>query len=239
MVRKALLIGLNYKDSRCPLDGCWNDVTNASKVISERGYQVRVITDESSKVTRQTIIDAIRSLVEGAKYGDWFYFHFSGHGGQIPDENHEELDGKDETIYDSNLETISDDVLFEELVTPLPEGTSLTSVLDCCHSGTGLDLPYIYMAGGTVVANRKKVRCNAKLLSACADPQTAADTSFSSMPQGAMTRYFLDALSEGGSGLTWKGLITRIRISMTKGRFSQYPQLSYSVPGTEKAGIHL
>lgn len=240
MVKKALLIGLNYKSSRCPLEGCWNDVANASKAMGERGYQTRVITDEVSRVSCEDILKAIKTLVEGAKYGDWFYFHFSGHGGQIPDENHEELDGKDETIYDSHLCTITDDTLFEELVAPLPAGVSLTAVFDCCHSGTSLDLPYIYMAGGTVTINRKKVKCNAKLLSACADPQTAADTSFSSIPQGAMTRYFLDALGpvEGPSS-TWRDLIIKIRKSMSKGKFTQYPQMSFSVAGTEKAGIHI
>jgi hypothetical protein len=92
------------------------------------------------------------------------------------------------------------------------------------------------MAGGTVPINRKKVSCNVKLLSACADSQTAADTSFNSIPQGAMTRFFLDAIE---TPTTWKGLITQIRLSLKKGKYSQYPQLSFSVNGTEKAGIHL
>lgn len=237
MVKQALLIGLNYPDSRCSLNGCWNDVNNAAEAIKPLGYQCRVMRDQNAKVTSAGILSAIDDLVRGAKRGDYIYFHFSGHGGQIPDENHDELDGKDETIYDSNLEAITDDVLFDRLVAPLPEGVSLTCVLDCCHSGTGLDLPYIYMAGGTIPIGRKKVRCNAKLLAACTDSQTAADTSFGNIPQGAMTHYFLEALKDQSA--TWKGLITKIRKDMTKNKYSQYPQLSFSVPATEKAGIHL
>lgn len=43
---------------------------------------------------------------------------------------------------------IRDDNLFETLVAPLPKGSVLTSVMDCCHSGTVLDLPYTFLADG-------------------------------------------------------------------------------------------
>jgi hypothetical protein len=43
---------------------------------------------------------------------------------------------------------IRDDELFQTLVAPLPEGSVLTSVMDCCHSGTVLDLPYVFLADG-------------------------------------------------------------------------------------------
>ena len=42
---------------------------------------------------------------------------------------------------------ITDDELFKILVKDLPEGCKLTAVMDCCHSGTGLDLPYDYQSG--------------------------------------------------------------------------------------------
>jgi metacaspase-1 len=32
------------------------------------------------------------------------------------------------------------------MVRPLPMGCRLTAVMDCCHSGTGLDLPFEHQA---------------------------------------------------------------------------------------------
>lgn len=34
------------------------------------------------------------------------------------------------------------------MVRPLPPGCRLTAVMDCCHSGSALDLPYIYSTSG-------------------------------------------------------------------------------------------
>lgn len=39
---------------------------------------------------------------------------------------------------------ITDDEIWGSLIRPLPSGVKLTSIMDCCHSGTGLDLPFEY-----------------------------------------------------------------------------------------------
>ncbi|KAG0067024.1 Ca(2+)-dependent cysteine protease, partial [Podila epicladia] len=65
----------------------------------------------------------------------------------------EEDDGKDENICPVDYQeagTINDDLLHELLVASLPAGCRLTVVLDCCHSGSALDLPYTYSSTGAM-----------------------------------------------------------------------------------------
>jgi hypothetical protein len=85
--------------------------------------------------------------VAGAKAGDCLFFHFSGHGSQQDDRTGLEEDGYNETIVPLDYQTngmITDDELFDLIAKPLPEGVHLTTIFDSCHSGTVLDLPYIF-----------------------------------------------------------------------------------------------
>ena len=43
---------------------------------------------------------------------------------------------------------IRDDVVYTELVGRMPAGSTLTCLMDCCHSGSVLDLPYMFKADG-------------------------------------------------------------------------------------------
>jgi hypothetical protein len=43
---------------------------------------------------------------------------------------------------------IRDDDLLRILVRPMKEGVTMTCLMDCCHSGTVLDLPYRFTADG-------------------------------------------------------------------------------------------
>jgi len=75
----------------------------------------------------------------------------SGHGGQTKDLDGDEEDGFDEVIYPVDFRQvghITDDEMHRIMVRPLQAGVRLTAIFDSCHSGTALDLPYIYSTQG-------------------------------------------------------------------------------------------
>lgn len=76
-----------------------------------------------------------------------------GHGGQTQDLDGDEDDGYDEVIYPVDFRTaghIVDDQMHDILVKPLAPGVRLTAIFDSCHSGSALDLPYIYSTQGVL-----------------------------------------------------------------------------------------
>jgi len=165
--KKALFIGINYFGTQAELKGCINDVKNVSALVCQRfGFNnCTYLTDDqqdpSKKPTYDNIINGMKWLVEGAKPGDSLFFHYSGHGGTAKDSETDEIDGFDETILPldySSKGQIVDDVIYENLVKPLPKGCRLTAVFDSCHSGTVMDLPYTYQCDGKVEVIENDVR---------------------------------------------------------------------------------
>ena len=89
--------------------------------------------------TYDNIINAFRALVSETQAGDSCFFHYSGHGGRLRDEDGDEEDGYDETLIPVDYQSagqIRDDVVYSELVGRMPEGSTLTCLMDCCHSGS-------------------------------------------------------------------------------------------------------
>ncbi|KAH0545383.1 hypothetical protein FGG08_000524 [Glutinoglossum americanum] len=159
--RKALLVGINYFGQRNQLKGCINDVRNMSTFLSERyGYKredMVILTDDQknpmSQPTKANMLKAMAWLVKDALPNDSLFFHFSGHGGQTADLDGDEDDGYDEVIYPVDYKTaghIIDDEMHLILVKPLQPGVRLTAIFDSCHSGTALDLPFIYSTQGVL-----------------------------------------------------------------------------------------
>ena len=154
---RAVLVGINYTgQAQGVLNGCVNDVKMMRDYIKSTGYtdgNIRVLADDldltNTAPTGSEIVKALAWLVKGAKKGDSLFFHYSGHGSQQKDDTGDEADGMDETLVPLDYAEngcITDDTLFQLMVAPLPAGVSLTCVFDCCHSGTILDLPFLFSA---------------------------------------------------------------------------------------------
>ncbi|CAN0229943.1 unnamed protein product [Pylaiella littoralis] len=160
---KSLLIGINYTGQQGQLNGCHNDVEMMKEYITSHGYSVKgpdckVLMDDDvhGQPDHSGILAGMRWLVADAEAGDSLFMHYSGHGGSVKDTSGDEADNMDETMVPVDYKSsgqITDDVILKELVMTLPEGVTLTVVMDCCHSGSILDLPYALKADeGTIGA---------------------------------------------------------------------------------------
>lgn len=127
---------------------------NYSTIINIKNCFDYVIT--SAKLTPTTII-----------------FHYSGHGYQIPDNDGDELDGCDEIFLGH---TMTDDFIWNNLVSRLPKSSHIFALMDACHSGSGMDFPYIWKNNKWELAKRKNINafCSGFSLSACNDSQCAS-----------------------------------------------------------------
>lgn len=244
VTRKALLIGINYTGSEYALHGCINDVNNIKTfLMTEYGLQeedIMVLTDETDlKPTRQSILDSIDWLTNGATSTSRLFLHYSGHGTSLKNVTNSESDGMDECICPVDyMESgfIADDELRVRLVDKLPSGSNLFSIFDCCHSGTILDLKYNYLFSSvparteyrmTLQRTTKVTKANVTLLSGCLDNQTSADAYLDSLPQGAMTYSFLKAyalLKKNNKAITCKQLMKTLNTCISK--FTQKPKVS-------------
>jgi len=155
--RKALLIGINYFGSENELQGCINDVENVRRyLVHDKGFpsdpaSMVIMTDNQHDPryipTGHNMLAAFHWLVTGNNPGDSLFLHYSGHGGQVKDPDGDRESGFDDTICPVDFQRhgqITSDTLHRVLVTPLMRGVRLTVIFDCCHSGTAIELPFVY-----------------------------------------------------------------------------------------------
>ncbi|MCW1823766.1 Caspase-1, p20 [Mycolicibacterium conceptionense] len=141
MAKKAVLIGVNrYRVPGNDLRGCVPDVKNMAKLLQQR-YEfdpddISLITD--FKATKEAIETAVTGLVRGGRRGDVLLLHYSGHGSNVPDDDGDESDERDEILCPTDLDwndPLRDDWL-RSVFDGLADGVSLTVITDSCHSGT-------------------------------------------------------------------------------------------------------
>lgn len=238
--KRALLIGINYEGSRAQLKGCHNDVKSMSNLLSRQyGFQVtdlRIMMDDrrSEMPTRVNIISGVNWLVQGAQPGDCLFFHFSGHGAQQQDPRGAEEDCMDETILPVDFQSagqIVDNEIFEAMCATLPSGVKLTAVMDCCHSGTGLDLPFKFdprRRSWIEDDNPCHSEGDVQLFSGCEDHQTSADVqSLYCQARGAMTSAFCETLTRDPVP-EYAKFLQGLHSHLQRNGHSQRPQLTSS-----------
>ncbi|CAD7970775.1 unnamed protein product [Amoebophrya sp. A120] len=244
--QKALLIGINYRGTRAELKGCINDVQNVYRLLTEtfrwKTDQIRVLTDDGRGTfgehpTKRNILSGLHWLTQDCKPGDVLFLLYSGHGAQQEDPHGYEEDGMNETILPCDFQRagqISDDQMADIVVRPLPEGARLTCLMDSCHSGTGLDLPWTWTPGRgwREDTNPFHSRGDVQMFSGCEDSQTSSDGgSYYGQRAGAMTTAFCETMRNfysRGNALTYDELLRELHRQMRQRGFSQRPQLTSS-----------
>jgi hypothetical protein len=123
---------VHYQGWSGPLNACEADAEDMQALASDSGFSAKIF--KTKKATRDSVIAAIDAAADALQSGDIFLLTYSGHGGQVPDRNHDETDLRDETwcLYDGQL--IDDELLF--LWSKFKEGTRILLLSDSCHSGT-------------------------------------------------------------------------------------------------------
>ncbi|KAI9450157.1 caspase domain-containing protein [Lactarius psammicola] len=252
--KKALFVGINYsthRDRGFRLKWAVHDAREMARFLHESFHfewsNMQILTDDQpeSLPTKANIRAAMRWLVKGAQPGDTLFFYFSGHATQVEDIDEDDSDGLDECMcamdYVCDRQSlpspdtpgiIVDDDINNIMVQPLPRGCSLTAVLDCCHSGTLLDLPFIYDSHGWLkplrnpnVVQQKSSLADVISLSACKDSERAYEVRAEG---GALRKAFIEYMKSSGNVGTYYDIIRSLRSYMYANGFQQRPQLSSS-----------
>jgi metacaspase-1 len=145
----SLHLGLNrvnptaYEGWDGKLTACEFDAKDLQALAKKQGFSTRILLTQ--QVTASAVIEAIQRAALDLQPGDLLLLTYSGHGGQVPDTNHDETavpsglkDRYDETwvLYDRQL--IDDEL--HALWAKFKPGVRIFVLSDSCHSGTVVKL---------------------------------------------------------------------------------------------------
>ncbi|KAF4373713.1 hypothetical protein G4B88_030056 [Cannabis sativa] len=197
----------------------WGTGSESGSRVHVSGPSQEYENNKEFKPTKSNIEYWLKWLVKDCKAGDSLVFYFSGHGLRQPDFKGDELDGFDETI--CPVDFVENGMIFDNdintmIVRPLPTGVKLHAIVDACHSGTILDLQYVYDIKKKNWEDHtppsKALKCTnggwALCLSACEDHQLAADTTaFTGKTMNGATTYVLIDILKKNPNITYGDLL--------------------------------
>ena len=242
-LKKCLMIGINYTGTSSELNGCINDSNNLKKFLVDHRYMTGsdiVMMNDHSRgelyPTKDNIMAQLEKLVQYANAHKTskieMFVSYSGHGYYLRDYEGDEQDHYDEVLCPIDCDTegyLRDDVIYENFIVRLPSNVRLVMMIDACHSGSSLDLNYVYKYDKMSEGNENmKCVCDVVMVSGSTDSTTSADAylpggNLRYQYQGAMTASFLATYKDG---ISYKKLIDGMRKWLKKRDFEQVPQLS-------------
>jgi hypothetical protein len=247
MVKKALLVGINYIGSNYELGGCLNDAYNLYRFITQKCNfpKDKIAGLIERKATKRNIIAGFKWLINNAKAGDELFFSYSGHGASRYDTNNDEVDKYDETLVPIDFKyagQVLDDELFD-IIAQIPEGVKLFCIIDSCHSGSIFDLGFTCTEvtkdpkSGTLytsvirdnILKSEKIKAQVVCISGCKDSQTSADTFEDGMQRGAMTWAFervMRSFNYPNESITLAEVLYQMQTLLKSNHYTQIPNLS-------------
>lgn len=186
--------------------------------------------------TLQNMRQGLQWLTAGAQPGDVLFWQFSGHGTQQESVYCDEADGMDEALCPCDYKSagfLVDNEIYDLACGSLQSGVKLTIILDCCHSGTAVDLPFIYDVGAGQWTEESGVGHTAgdvQMFSGCEDEQCSMDVTKHGRAGGAMTTAMNQAIREnqGNPNLVYPELLQRLHEILQERGMEQIPRLTSS-----------
>lgn len=145
----SLHLGLNRVDPAAyegwdgKLTACEFDAKDLQALAKKQGFATRTLLTQ--QVTAAAVIEAIQQAALNLQPGDLLLLTYSGHGGQVPDTNHDETavpsglkDRYDETWVLFDRQLIDDEL--HALWAKFKPGVRIFVLSDSCHSGTVVKL---------------------------------------------------------------------------------------------------
>jgi len=247
----ALCMGINeYPDPRNRLSGCVNDATDWSTLLGGTyGFNVKTLLD--SQVTSRNFMEIFGNYLSESKAGDYIVATYSGHGSNVPDNNGDEEDGRDECICLYDRFFIDDEIrdLFKKIN---PEAT-LVFISDSCHSGTVTRAFLNAMGDGNerliprymppednIEAGEIKVSkvqntifypeqdMKEILIAGCTPTEFSYDARINGRNNGAMTAYAITVLKQNPT-ITFADFYAKLRVYLPSGSYPQTPLLEGSL----------
>jgi hypothetical protein len=181
----SLNIGLNsvdpahYSGWDGALMACEADAEDMEQIARARNFGTvrKLLTKEA---TRARVLKEMDEAARVLQPGDLFLLTYSGHGGQLPDKNNDEVDSQDETwvLYDAEL--IDDEIY--GMLSRLKQGVRVLMFSDSCHSGSVSRVAY------TALRNSGSL----EMLADAVQDMQGPERRFKNMPQAIALRTYRD-----------------------------------------------
>jgi len=189
MLKYALLIGVNYTNSKYELRGAIASIRNVKKMLIDKlnflEKNIIVLTDHTQiRATGINIIEQLNSLFCRAnKDGcNQIWIHYAGYG-QLPSNNQNNaiMVGSDYNIVPHNI--------INKILSNISSNMQLTWIIDCCFAGQITALHHKY---NTIMPLENRASANIQLITATVDRSKPLYSKVSY--EGGITRSLLHTL---------------------------------------------